>query len=586
MLVAGDLVGCEDLAVHVVEVNTCMLPLYEGIEAVLASKVSQDTNWTRQASLAEVVNSHLKSVDAVEIVNENPWLSQLGAFKEPSPVVFDHTSAVFDLSNMASTTSWHPNDIEHGIEHGKSDVGVEPVDGGIEHDKFEQSSHGIEIPEHITPNEDSSMFQICACSALVLCLVTVWVVLATISSTSYFDVVKHDMAAGQCQSQNYLQLVTSWLVRDLLSNVGRSKQLLVTTSTTAGFSGRALSGTFAEAIMSMMNASNPVVGRHGSLFTAWKQQGHVFSSEYDESKMPTPIAHLYRHDTGLCWEAPYSSSAGYGTWVQTTTGPLATPCAAVTTAAWYIAATSLSNGANSTVTGTISSGYIGITHMLHERTLDVVFGGEMDGRTLSTNLNHGKPVQGEIYVVSAAESSNTLVAATESTVESQLHSSLRVDPTSVGHLTGSSASSLELSFGSFSQMWSRSLNVPLADSYGQVAVRCPSSKSGAYVAIGAGDSVYSSIQSSSLQRFQTDTSLQLLLVNLCAQCSCISLDLVSFFGNRRWLHWQKAATPTSSTIVLLPPSWELHFAVPYWLRFSFILLSTHVIPLEPATMCL
>ena len=240
--------------------------------------------------------------------------------------------------------------------------------------------------------------------------------------------------------------------------------------------------------------------------------GEVLSAEW-VSTSSKPVGHMYNPSNGLCWKASYSSSTGYGTWAQTTSGPLNTSCAAVTSAAWYMTAATLSSGANSTAAGTISSGYIGITHMIHETSHNVVFGGEMDGRTLSNNLNHGKPVQGEIYVVSATESSETLVAATESTVQSQLQSTSAVDPSTVGNLAGASASSLELSFGSFFQMWSRSATVSMADSYGQVATRCPSSTSQAYIAVTAGNSWFSGRTSSSLQHFQTDTDLQLMLVN-------------------------------------------------------------------------
>ena len=233
--------------------------------------------------------------------------------------------------------------------------------------------------------------------------------------------------------------------------------------------------------------------------------GEVLSAEW-VSTSSKPVSRMYSPNSGVCWQASYSSSTGYGTWAQTTTGPLNTSCATVTSAAWYTNARALSRGANSTVAGTISSGYIGITHMVHETSHNVVFGGEMDGRTLSNNLNHGKPVQGEIYVVSVTEASETLVAATESTVQSQLKSTSDVDPSTVENLAGSSASSLKSSFGSFYQMWSRSATVSMADSYGQVAMRCPSSTSPAYIAITTGGM-------SSLQHFQTETELQLILIN-------------------------------------------------------------------------
>ena len=87
--------------------------------------------------------------------------------------------------------------------------------------------------------------------------------------------------------------------------------------------------------------------------------------------------------------------------------------------------------------------------MVHATTKNVVFGGELDGRTLSQKLTAGKPLEGEIYVVSVDKSgAETLVAATEASVQSQLASSVVVDPASVGGLTGSSATSVEQSLSS------------------------------------------------------------------------------------------------------------------------------------------
>ena len=266
-----------------------------------------------------------------------------------------------------------------------------------------------------------------------------------------------------------------------------------------------------------------VVFSTSDLVSLWAvfNSSDVFSAEWVSSSSK-PVGRMYSR--GICWEAPYSSRTGYGPWAQTAIGPLGTSCTTVTSAPWYTRAASLSPGANSTDAGTISSGHIGITHMTHENSRNVVFGGEMDGRTLSNNLNSGKPVQGEIYVVSATESSETLVATTESITESQLQSTSAVDPSMVRKLTGSSASSLKSSFGSFFQMWTRSATVPMADSYGQVATRCPSSTSSAYVALGASDALYSRTQSSSLQQFHTETSIRLMLVS--AQLSQYMLYLM------------------------------------------------------------
>ena len=238
--------------------------------------------------------------------------------------------------------------------------------------------------------------------------------------------------------------------------------------------------------------------------------GHVYSARVLQEEL---LHQLYRHDTGLCWQAPYNSTSGYGTWVQTSTGPLGTSCTAVTSAAWYTRAQALSGGATSMTAESVSSGYIGLTYMVHESTSNAVFGGELDGRTLRLHLNKGKPVEGEIYVVATGSSGETLLTSTEASVQAQLNSTTAVDPASVGGLTGSSASILQTTLNTFTNLWLRSTTVSMADTYGQVSSRCPSSTTAAYIALDNGKDLFSDQPSTSLQRYQTTDQSQLLLVN-------------------------------------------------------------------------
>ena len=249
------------------------------------------------------------------------------------------------------------------------------------------------------------------------------------------------------------------------------------------------------------------------------------SGELDEESKQVK-AKLYRHDTRACWEAPYSSSTGYGTWAQTTTGPLGVQCSSVSSAAWYQRALALSDGSTSTVTEAISTGYMGLTHMLRETSSSAVFGGELDGRTLSALLNKGKPVKGEVYVISTAQSTETLLTTTEASVLRALNSSSAVDVTAVGGLTGSSASSLKSVLSSFSDGWLQSESASAAESNGLVARRCPSNTTAAYIALGTWNTIFplkATLEGTatvpnkphvSLQRFGSNSSLQLLLVTV------------------------------------------------------------------------
>ena len=196
-------------------------------------------------------------------------------------------------------------------------------------------------------------------------------------------------------------------------------------------------------------------------------------------------------------------------------GPLGTSCAAVSNAAWYTQAGSMSDGATYTGASTISSGYIGIQHMMHQVTNNIVVGGELDGRTLSAELNKGKPAQGEVYVISTSNSVETLVATTEASAQSQLLSASAVDPSSVGGLTAGSSIALKAELGAFSSIWLHSESVASAESHGLVSQRCPSDTSAAYIALPLHKTMFASQPDASLQRFNS-TTLQFTLVSSCS----------------------------------------------------------------------
>ena len=244
---------------------------------------------------------------------------------------------------------------------------------------------------------------------------------------------------------------------------------------------------------------------------AYFSTGEVFSAEWVSSSA-VPVGRMFNPSTTKCWQAPYSASSGYGAWVESSTGPLGVTCGSVSSAAWYTRASAMSSGANYTGADTISSGYMGIVHMVHQTSDNIVVGGEMDGRTLSTLLVEGKPAEGEIYVVSTSNSQETLISSTEASAQAQLLSSSAVDPGSVGGLTGSSAQTLQSQLGTFASLWSHSESVSMADSHGLVSQRCPSSASNAYVAIGSQQQLFSSQSPAAVQRFNTTSTLQLTLV--------------------------------------------------------------------------
>ena len=257
--------------------------------------------------------------------------------------------------------------------------------------------------------------------------------------------------------------------------------------------------------------------------------GEMFSAEW-VNYSAVPIGRLYKPSAELCWESPYSAATGYGAWVETSTGPLGVKCDSVSSATWYVRASMMSSGETYTGADSISSGYMGITHMVHQTGNNIVVGGELDGRTLSALMSKGKTSEGEVYVVSTSNSVETLLASSEASAQAHLLSTSAVDPGTVGGLTGSSAQTLQSQLGTFTSLWSNSDSVSTAEMHGLVSQRCPSSTSAAYIAIGCrkarqtGFTIAPDLekeQSISLQRLSTTSSdLQLLLVCALLYCIC------------------------------------------------------------------
>ena len=297
------------------------------------------------------------------------------------------------------------------------------------------------------------------------------------------SLVESVTSTGQCVAQNHAELVTSHVVGDLMDSVQRNADLL--RKGTVSWSGvetyasnnpptsdvymsslpAVMLGTQAKAL----NLVSTFMVKDGSVFSAESMQGGV-------------VGRMYSSVTTECWEASYSTSSGYGAWEPSTKGPLNVGCGTVTTAWWYTRALAMANGATNMTTASISSGNIGITHMVHEETSNTIFGGEMDGITIAQHLAQGKPVQGESYIVSTTNSVETLLASTEDSAQAQLQSVTDVDAGSVGGLTGASASTLRSKFGSFADVWSRSATLEIAESSGQLAKHCAGSQT-AYIAI-------------------------------------------------------------------------------------------------------
>lgn len=479
----------------VLEVNGMLSNIFKGIDQTMQpSSAGSDTVCieTEGPPLAEYVDEKLENLDAAKLMAENPWLWEASTHYTEKEAV--QTKA--DPSPLATA------DVE-GSEASRTPIGAS---NGMVTEEEEVDTSGTAEPT-------VSWYSVTVAVFTVIFIGVLWVAVVISTSRDFSDVVSKHREYILCQCESHSGLVTNQLLQDQISTVNRLSQLVPTGNCNVNFAGNQIGGSLPAVAMALMASSMPFTGTSGNLYVVWTGTGNVLSAEITDNAT-SPTARLYRHDSGLCWEAPYSSSTGYGTWVQTNTGPLGVSCSAVTSAGWYTAAGNLGSGTPQHTVGAVSSGYVGVTYMMRESTQNAVFGAELDGRTLRKRLNDGKPVKGEVYIVSSTDSTETLVTTTESSAQSQLQSSVMVNPSSVGGLTGSSASALQAAYSTFGLIWERSESVSLAERYGQVAFNCPSPMN-AYVSTAATPEfqLLSDNPSVSLQRYNTTTTLQLLSVS-------------------------------------------------------------------------
>ena len=228
----------------------------------------------------------------------------------------------------------------------------------------------------------------------------------------------------------------------------------------------------------------------------------------------------------MSWQAPYNKDSGFDAskWSETTYGPLgAGACGLVTSQAWYTTARALGSGESSTAVESISTGWMGVRYMRQQTKSggdSIVFGAELDSRTINTYAALGKPTEGEVYMVSTTGSGTTLLAATEASVASQLQTTANeVHPTSVGNLTltGLSSSTLQLSHGSFQQIWDNSATTALATAARLAVEFCPSASAEypSYSSVAPERSLHIDLPSSTVRRLNSSVpELELLIVNL------------------------------------------------------------------------
>ena len=373
----------------------------------------------------------------------------------------------------------------------------------------------------------------CILSVLVLVVTGISVTVFCMWVPSQALAIRQNMTANiECQAQSSVQVAMSRLIDDMVLTTQRNIQMYSDNVThwasVEAYSDDPLTtadyytSSLPAVMLGILNSTDHHSANLKSIYAVMAKavpsdptSCSVFSAEWTDDKSAPLVGRMFDYSTRKCYQTTYSHSTGYSTWseVYNGAGPLGDKCTTITNEAWYTSACSLAAQSSNVTVGPLNNAGMGIQYVERSNINQPAFGAQMAAALkMSTQLSKGKPVEGEVYVVSTTGSTTTLLSSTEANVALQLQAaSSDVDPASAGGLTGLSASSLQSSLSTFDNLWSRSESIATATEHGQLAMRCPSSTTTAYIAIAPDPS--SSTPSTSLHRFDSSMKdLDLMLV--------------------------------------------------------------------------
>ena len=127
-----------------------------------------------------------------------------------------------------------------------------------------------------------------------------------------------------CTGQNHMNLVVQSALAEFTNTIKRNSRMLTndvaTWHSTAHYASNSQPTAYTNSLPAIMLGVLFADTDAATLWTILNSGEAVVSAEWVNSSVV--VGRMYNRDTTACWEAPYSSSTGYGTWAQTTTGPL------------------------------------------------------------------------------------------------------------------------------------------------------------------------------------------------------------------------------------------------------------------------
>jgi hypothetical protein len=216
--------------------------------------------------LAGFIAETLSNVDLPQLVNDHPWL--LEVCKWPQNAANTGRPGIdWQWPDEANSISkWADDDAV--TTSACVDPGVQPEPNRSELSTSDESEQAEDTPlspastsgGRSSKSQSRQRLPWVFCIATTLFAVAMFIVVAFYVRDRAYEVINNDKKLILCQNQNFAQVVTEWIVQDLIDTVQRSAQLVGGGTATTDFSSAQIGGSFPAVVMGIMNAGAPFVG--------------------------------------------------------------------------------------------------------------------------------------------------------------------------------------------------------------------------------------------------------------------------------------------------------------------------------------
>ena len=201
-------------------------------------------------------------MDLPKLVNENPWLLEVCKWPQ-NPANTAKPGIDWHWPDEANSVSkWADDDAITTAAFVHPGVQPDPIRSDLStSDESEQAEDTPLSPAstsggHSNKSQSHQRLPWVFCIATTLFAVAMFMVVGFYVRDRAYEVINNDKQLILCQNQNFAQVVTEWIVQDLIDTVQRTAQLVAGGIAAADFSSAQIGGSFPAAVMGIMNAGD------------------------------------------------------------------------------------------------------------------------------------------------------------------------------------------------------------------------------------------------------------------------------------------------------------------------------------------